>query len=120
MASAIATSRAFLSAVVSCAIRVAALCARSSLSRVELGVRTLVAIGRLSFLRGEISPDLALEGPRNGVGVAPVGDGDAGAGFAGQLGRAQLGAHTSRTQLALAVADGFHGRGQFADRAQQA
>src|SRR6185369_9127900 len=120
MASAIATNRAFLSAVVSCAIRVAALCARSSLSRVEQGVRRLVAIGRLSFLRRKISSNLAFEGPRNGVGMAPVGNGDAGAGFAGQLGGAQLGAHAARAQLALAVAHGFHGRGQLADRTQQA
>src|SRR4029077_4594021 len=120
IASAIASRMAFFSAVASCAIRAAALCPRRSLSRVELGVRTLVAIGSLSALRRKISSDLALEGPRDSVRVASVGDGDVGASFAGQLGGAQLGAHASGAQLALAIADGFHGRGQFAHRTQQA
>src|ERR1700687_3756052 len=120
IASAIASRRAFFSAVVSCAIRAVALCARRSLSRVEVGVRTLVAIGRLSALRRKISSDLTLEGPRNSMRMASIRDSNVRAGFTSQLGGAQLGAHASRAQLALAIADGFHGRGQLAHGTQEA
>src|SRR5258705_13686531 len=119
IASAIASSMAFFRAVESCAILAEALRARSSLSRVELGVRTLVAIGRLSALRRKISSDFALEGPWDGVHVASVGDGNVRTGLTGQLRGSQLGAHSSRTQLALPVADRLHVRGQLTHRTQQ-
>src|SRR6266849_1821080 len=120
IASAIATSMEFFCALVSCARCTAASRARKSLPRVEVGVLRLVAIRRLPALWREIGPDLALECPRNSLGMASIGDSDAGTSFAGHLGCAQLGAHASRSQFALALAQGFHVRCELAHCAQQA
>src|SRR5712692_2137562 len=119
IASAIANRRSFFWAVVSCARCDAASRARKSLSRVEIDVLRLVAMGRLSAFRREVGSNPALESQRNGLGVASVGDGHARPGFAGQLGRAQLGTHATRAQLALAIAEGCQLRGELAHRAQQ-